>query len=77
MGEFAVQGSQSRPVGARGGKYRERLLDYVTAFYTSQKKQTDIQTAFGLAPEELGAKVEAFAQKVMDGWRPPKEKAGG
>jgi hypothetical protein len=59
------------------GKYRERLLDYVTAFYTSQEKQTDIQTAFGLTPEELGAKVEVFAEKVMDGWRPPKEKAGG
>ena len=54
----------------------------------------DIQTAFGLTPEELGAKVEVFAQqvlilgpggyrfgdywrKVMDGWRPPKERAGG
>ncbi len=53
-----------------GGKYRERLLDYVTHFYTGQKEKTDIQAAFGLSPAALGAKVEAFAKAVMDGWRP-------
>lgn len=53
-----------------GGKYRERLLDYVTHFYTGQKEKTDIKAAFGLTPDELGAKVEKYAKAVMDGWRP-------
>jgi hypothetical protein len=55
-----------------GGKYRERLYDYVTAFYTSKEEQTSIETAFGLTPEELGKKVEDFAARVMKGWRPKK-----
>jgi len=56
------------------GKYREKLKDYVTAYYTGDKKGTDLQNAFGMTPDELGAKVEKFAQKVVDGWRPPSEK---
>ncbi len=56
------------------GKYREKLKDYVTAYYTGDKKGTDLQTAFGMTPDELGTKVEVFAQKVVDGWRPPSEK---
>ncbi|MHC4492046.1 MAG: hypothetical protein ACYTDU_10515 [Planctomycetota bacterium] len=55
------------------GKYRERLLDYVTHFYTGQKEKTDIEAAFGLAAEALGKKVEAYAKAVMDGWRPKGE----
>ncbi len=54
------------------GKYRSRLLDYVKSFYTSRDEETRVgkEAAFGLTPAELGAKVEAFAQAVMDGWRP-------
>ncbi|MHC4549341.1 MAG: hypothetical protein ACYTEZ_11255 [Planctomycetota bacterium] len=52
------------------GKYRQRLLDYVTHYYTSRKGKADIATAFGLEPEALGKKVEEFAQAVMKGWRP-------
>jgi len=54
------------------GKYRAQLLDYVKDFYTSRSEDTRIApgAAFGLTPEELGKKVEAFAQAVMDGWRP-------
>lgn len=57
---------------AEGGKYRAQLLDYVTAFYTSQEGKTAVQAAFGLAPKELGARVEEFSRKVVDGWRPGK-----
>jgi hypothetical protein len=56
---------------AEEGKYRARLLDYVTSFYTCKLDKTGIETAFGLAPKDLGARVEEFARKVVDGWRPP------
>lgn len=56
-----------------GGKYRQQLLDYVTAHYTGNAKGTGIEAAFGMKPNELGAKVEDFARKVADGWRPAKE----
>jgi len=56
---------------AEGGKYREKLLDYVTAYYTGKKEQTAIQTAFGISEAELGKRVEEFARKVcLEGWRP-------
>ncbi len=53
-----------------GGAYRKRLLDFVTAYYTGDKDKTSIPAAFGLEPEALGAKVEAFAEAVAKGWRP-------
>jgi len=54
-----------------GGKYRAQLLDYVTAFYTSQKEKTGIDGAFGLTPAQLGKKVEEWCRKVIyEGWRP-------
>ena len=56
------------------GKYREKLKDYVTAYYTGNKDGTDLQKAFGLTPAQLGAKVEKFAQKCVEGWRPATEK---
>ncbi|MGQ0612314.1 MAG: hypothetical protein ACT4PV_00990 [Planctomycetaceae bacterium] len=52
------------------GAYRTRLLDFVTAYYTGDKDKTTIPAAFGLDPEELGKKVEAFAEAVAKGWRP-------
>jgi hypothetical protein len=59
---------------AENGKYRERLLDFITAHYTGNREGTSIQNAFGLSPRELGVKIEEFAQKVIDGgWRPTKE----
>jgi len=58
---------------AENGKYREKLLDYVTAYYTGNKEGTDIEKAFGMTPAQLGAKVEKFAQQVVDGWRPKGE----
>jgi hypothetical protein len=57
---------------AEGGKYRRQLLDYVTSFYTSQAGKTGVEGAFGLPPRDLGAKVEEFSKKVVDGWRPGK-----
>ncbi len=59
---------------ADGGKYRDRLLDYVTAHYTGKDDRMPVAKAFGLTGKELGAKVEEFAKKVVDGWRPPREK---
>lgn len=56
-----------------GGKYRTKLLDYVTAHYTDQRDRMPIQVAFGMSGAELGAKVEEFAAKVVSGWKPPKE----
>ena len=52
------------------GAYRTRLLDYVKNYYTSQQGKTSIEAVFGLTPQKLGEKVEAFAQAVMSGWRP-------
>lgn len=56
-----------------GGKYREKLLDYVTNYYTGNKDMTTIQAAFGMTEAELGAKIEAYARKVVEGWRPKGE----
>jgi hypothetical protein len=53
-----------------GGAYRERLLDYVTAHYAGRREGLAIGTAFGMTPAELGRKVEAYARRVADGWRP-------
>ena len=54
------------------GKYRKQLADYVAAYYTGKNSQLVVEKAFGLAPNELGEKVVAFASKVMKGWKPKK-----
>lgn len=55
---------------AEKGKYREALMEYVTSYYTGKKTKTTIQGAFGMSEEELGKRVETFAKRVVDGWRP-------
>jgi hypothetical protein len=55
---------------AENGKYREALKEYVTSYYCGKKAKTSIQAAFGMTEAELGKRVEAFAKKVVDGWRP-------
>jgi hypothetical protein len=45
------------------GRHREKLLDYVDAYYAGRTPDLDIRKAFGMSPEELGAKVKAFARK--------------
>jgi len=52
------------------GKYRKQLLDYVTSFYTARSAETGIEKAFGLTPQQLGARVEEWAREVVDGWKP-------
>lgn len=47
---------------AEGGKYREKLLAYVDAFYTGKVKDLDVRHAFGIGPSELGDRVAAFAR---------------
>ena len=58
------------------GRYRDKLLDYVTAFYTTQKMgSTKLEEAFGLTQAELGKKVAAFATRVVEqGYRPDRKK---
>jgi hypothetical protein len=58
---------------ADGGKYRAKLLDYVTAHYTDQRDKMPITKAFGMTGAELGAMVEEFSKQVVGGWRPPRE----
>jgi hypothetical protein len=53
-----------------GGAYRERLIEYVTSYYTGKKDKLPIEAAFGLKPAELGKKVLDYANRVADGWRP-------
>jgi len=56
---------------AEGGKYRDKLKDYVTSYYTSQAEQCEIPAAFGMTAEELGRRVEEHARRVIrEGWRP-------
>ena len=52
------------------GRYREKLLDFVTSYYTGKKDRLNVEAAFGLKPNELGRRVEAFAAQVAEGWRP-------
>ncbi len=52
------------------GAYREKLIDYVTAYYTGNAKKTDTEEAFGLDAGDLGERVVAFAKKVRAGWKP-------
>lgn len=53
-----------------GGVHREKLVEYITHRYTGKKDKLAIETAFGMTPDELGAKVLAYAQRVAEGWRP-------
>jgi hypothetical protein len=53
-----------------GGKYRQQLLDYVTSQYTGKRDRLTIAAAFGMSADDLGRRVEAYAQKVAEGWRP-------
>ena len=52
------------------GKYRDKLLDYVTNYYCARNDKCDIQTAFGISPEALGKAVEKWCLNVRNGWRP-------
>ena len=55
---------------AENGKYRKALTDYVVNHYTSNAREMSIKKAFGMRPDQLGAKVIEFANKVQKGWRP-------
>jgi hypothetical protein len=55
------------------GKYRKQLIDFMTAHYTAKAEGTAIDKAFGISGKELGARIEDFSRKVVDGtWRPGK-----
>ncbi len=50
---------------AEKGRYRERLLRYVAAYYTGKDARLDIQEAFGISGIELGERVEAFSREML------------
>jgi hypothetical protein len=52
-----------------GGKYREKLRDFICAYYGG-KADLSIEAAFGMSGAELGGKTVAFARAVAAGWRP-------
>ncbi|MCK6458598.1 MAG: hypothetical protein L6Q95_01730 [Planctomycetes bacterium] len=52
------------------GAYRDRLIEYVTSYYTGKKEKLDIRGAFGMSAAELGAKVATYAASVAAGFRP-------
>jgi hypothetical protein len=49
------------------GAHRAKLLDYVARYYTAQPKDfagLAVAEHFGIEPDELGAKIVAFATQV-------------
>jgi hypothetical protein len=53
-----------------GGAHRERLMEYVTSYYTGRSDKLAIEAAFGLSAAALGGKVREYAGRVAAGWRP-------
>ena len=53
-----------------GGKYRQRLLDYVVNYYSGKTRALTPRVAFGLSGKELGKRTEQFAKAVSHGWTP-------
>jgi len=51
---------------AEDGKYRDALFDYVVAFYTGEVGKLDFEKAFGVSAKDLGPKVVAFSQKLVE-----------
>lgn len=46
---------------AEGGAYRAKLLAFAANWYTNKTSELDIVKSFGIAPEELGHKIEEWA----------------
>ncbi|MHC4934275.1 MAG: hypothetical protein ACYTGV_19050, partial [Planctomycetota bacterium] len=55
---------------AEDGKYRKQFFDALVAHYRGEGAKLNPKAAFGLGADDLGKKVEAFAQSVAQGWRP-------
>jgi hypothetical protein len=55
---------------ADNGRFRRAFIDAVVGHYRGEKERVDPQKAFGLTPDELGAKALEFANSVADGWMP-------
>jgi len=55
---------------AEEGKHRQKLLDYVAAYYSGRLDRLDPKVAFGMDGAELGARIVRFAGEVARGWRP-------
>jgi hypothetical protein len=55
---------------AENGKYRRKLLDFIVAYYSNNRKALEPTRAFGMSGAQLGVRIEAFARKVSHGWKP-------
>jgi hypothetical protein len=50
---------------AEDGVHRQRLLDYVMAYYEGRTDELEFEKAFGVSAKELGPKVVAFSQALL------------
>jgi hypothetical protein len=48
------------------GALRQALRDYVRAWYVGDRDALDVARAFGMTPDELGARVAAWARERVD-----------
>ena len=62
--------SDRKSFWAENGKYRRKLLDFVVAYYSNNRKALEPTRAFGMSGAQLGVRIEAFARKVSHGWKP-------
>jgi hypothetical protein len=50
---------------AEQGQHRQQLLDFVVAYYTGAMDRLDFEKAFGVSIQELGPKVVAYSQQLV------------
>jgi hypothetical protein len=50
---------------AEDGRYRQQLLDFVTAYYTGALDRLDFEQAFGVSAKELGPKVVEYSRQLV------------
>ncbi|MEE8106626.1 MAG: hypothetical protein V3T86_13910 [Planctomycetota bacterium] len=67
LSEFSIFYEQSAATchflyRGEGGRHRKALMDFVVRYYSGDPSTSDLKAAFGLTPEELGAKVELFCK---------------
>jgi hypothetical protein len=49
-----------------GGRHRAALREYVLAWYGGRTRELDVQRAFGMTPDELGARALAWARAISE-----------
>lgn len=51
---------------AQDGRHRQALLEYLTAFYTGDVAGLDVEEAFGMEVDELGAAIVAWSRGELE-----------